>query len=38
MSYARENINEGAVREYVKEAAARVGQKVNAMRDGRERG
>ena len=38
VSYARENINEGAVREYVKEAAARVGQKVNAMRDGRERG
>ena len=38
VSYARENINDGAVREYVKEAATLVGQKVNAMRDGRERG
>ena len=36
-SYALENINEGAVREYVKEAAARVAQGLSAMRDGRER-
>ena len=36
-SYALENINEGAVREYVKEAAARVAQELSAMRDGRER-
>ncbi len=32
-----ENINEGAVREYVKEAAASVAQELSAMRDGRER-
>ena len=37
VSYALENINEGAVREYVKEAAARVAQELSAMRDGRER-
>ena len=36
-SYALENINEGAVREYVKEAAARVAQGLSAMRSGRER-
>ncbi len=37
VSYALENINEGAVREYVKEAAACVAQELGAVRDGRER-
>ena len=36
-SYALENINEGAVREYVKEAAARVAQELGAMENRRER-
>ena len=36
-SYALENINEGAVREYVKEAAARVAQGLSAMRNRHER-